>query len=138
MSAPQATPSGGLFVEFAGRRLPLLLVDSITQAVGGGAGAVVVSGSHGGLSAGQFALEARVALAVFNDAGVGKDDAGIAALPWLDAAGIAACTVAHTSARIGQADSTWHDGVVSHANATARAQGACVGAPLRGWLRVCR
>ena len=113
----------------------LLLVDSITEAVGWGHGAVVVSGSHGGISAGRFAQQAQVRLAVFNDAGVGKDDAGIAALALLQAHGIAACTVAHTSARIGDAQSTLQDGVVSHANAAALAMGAPVGEQLSSWLR---
>jgi len=64
---------------------------------------VVVSGSHGGLSAARFALQALPHLAVFNDAGIGKDGAGIAALTWLQPHGIAAVTVAHDSARIGGA-----------------------------------
>jgi hypothetical protein len=110
-------------------------VDSITEAVAAGAGCVVVSGSHGGISAGRFALQAGVRLAVFNDAGVGLDAAGIAALPLLQQHGIAACTVAHTSARIGEAASTWSSGVISHANAAAQALGARPGLPLQAWLR---
>lgn len=116
-----------------GRRL--LVLDSITEAVGSGAGCVVVSGSHGGLSAGRFALDAQVWLAVFNDAGVGKDAAGIAAMALLQAHGIAACTVAHTSARIGEARSTLESGVISFANAAAEAAGAKVGRSLAGWLQ---
>jgi len=116
-----------------GRRL--LVLDSITEAVGTGAGCIVVSGSHGGLSAGRFALDAQVWLAVFNDAGGGKDAAGIAALALLQAHGIAACTVAHTSARIGEAQSTLEGGVISQANAAARAAGAEIGGRLAEWLR---
>jgi hypothetical protein len=74
------------------------LLDSITEAVGTAAGCVVVSGSHGGLSAGRFAMQAQTFLAVFNDAGVGKDGAGIASLALMARAGMAACTVAHHSA----------------------------------------
>jgi len=108
-----------------------LLFDSITEAVGGGAGRIVVSGSHGGASSGRYALQASPRLAVFNDAGVGKDGAGIAALAMLQAAGIAACTVAHTSARIGEARSTLDDGIVSHVNAAAAVLGVSCGV----WLR---
>ena len=73
---------------------------------------------------GEFkSLAAQPMLAVFNDAGVGKDVAGLAALPFLQRHGIAACTVAHTSARIGEARSTLHDGVVSHCNAQALSLG---------------
>lgn len=112
----------------------LLLVDSITEAIGPGAGALVVSGSHGGISAGRFALQAGVRLAVFNDAGVGLDDAGIAGLALLQDAGIAGCTVAHHSARIGEARSTLHDGVISHVNEAAAALGARPGLRLRDWI----
>jgi uncharacterized protein YunC (DUF1805 family) len=108
-----------------------LLVDSITEAVGRGAGRVVVSGSHGGVSSGGYALQAAPWLAVFNDAGVGKDGAGVAALAMLQAAGIAACAVAHTSARIGEARSTLEDGVISFVNAAAAALGLAPGARLR-------
>ena len=112
----------------------MLLADSITEAIGPGAGCVVVSGSHGGLSAGRFALQAGVKLAVFNDAGVGKEEAGIAALALLQAHGIAACTVAHDTARIGDAHSTLDTGVLSHVNAAAAALGAQPGNALRRWL----
>ncbi len=127
----EAAPEGG-FVALGHR---LLVLDSITEAVGAGAGCVVVSGSHGGLSAGRFALEAQVWLAVFNDAGVGKDDAGIAALALLQSHGMAACTVAHDSARIGDARSTLNDGVISFANVGALALGACTGQRLLAWLK---
>ena len=112
----------------------VLVVDSITEAVGRGAGRLVVSGSHGGLSAARFAQQAQVRLAVFNDAGVGRDAAGIAGLALLEGGGIAACTVSHDSARIGDARSTLDDGVVSHANEAARALGARPGQRLADWL----
>ena len=113
---------------------PLLLVDSITEAIGPGAGRLVVSGSHGGISAGRFAVQAGVRLAVFNDAGVGLDDAGIAGLALLQDAGIAGCTVSHHSARIGEARSTLDDGVISHVNEAAAALGARPGLRLRDWI----
>lgn len=113
---------------------PLRLFDSITEAVSAGAGCVVVSGSHGGASAAHYALQARPQLSVFNDAGIGKDEAGVAALALLQAQGLAACTVAHDSARIGQARSTLEDGVISRVNAAAAALDAQPGQPLRDWL----
>lgn len=66
-------------------------------------------------------------LSVFNDAGVGKDAAGLAALDFLQAAGLAACTVGHDSARIGDAGSTLNDGIINHTNALARALGVVPG-----------
>jgi len=109
----------------------VLLVDSITQVEAADAGAWVVSGSHGGTSSASYALAVPLALAVFNDAGVGKDEAGITALALLQAAGRAAATVAHTSARIGDAEDAWRHGVVSHTNAAAAALGLAPGEALR-------
>ena len=111
-----------------------MLVDSITEAIGSGKGALVVSGSHGGISAGRFALEAGARLAVFNDAGVGRDGAGIAGLTLLQSHGMAACAVSHDSARIGEAASAYEDGVISHVNAAAAAMGAAPGRRLKDWL----
>lgn len=108
-------------------RSPLRVVDSITQLHADDAGCLAVSGSHGGLSSARYALAARPLLSVFNDAGIGRDEAGIAALALLQAHGLAACTVSHASARIGEAASTLDDGVVSHANALAQALGITPG-----------
>jgi hypothetical protein len=109
----------------------LRVVDSITQLQPADAGCIALSGSHGGASSARYAIAARPLLSVFNDAGVGKDGAGITGLAMLQAEGLAACAVSHTSARIGQADSTLADGVVSHVNAAAQALGIQAGAPLR-------
>jgi hypothetical protein len=114
----------------------LRIADSITDAIGDSAGAVIVTGSHGGVSAGRFALQARPLAVVFNDAGVGKDQAGVQALALLQGHGMAACTVSHTTARIGDARSTLDEGLISHANAAARSLGAREGTPCREWVEV--
>ncbi len=113
---------------------PLVLLDSVTQVEPAHAGRLVVTGSHGGASVVPYARAVRAWLYVFNDAGGGKDGAGVAALELLDADGIAAVTVAHSSARIGEALDTWQQGVVSQANAAAAALGLQVGAALRELL----
>ncbi len=108
--------------------MPMLrVVDSITQLGPQDAGCLAVSGSHGGISSARYALAARPLLSVFNDAGVGKDEAGLAALPFLQSHGLAACTVAHHSARIGEARSTLEEGVVSHVNVLAQDLGVEAG-----------
>ena len=109
----------------------VVLLDSVTEVTTDHAGCFVVTGSHGGQSAGRYALAVDARLYVFNDAGVGKDEAGIVALAMLDAAGRAAVAVAHTSARIGEAADTWSGGVISRANAAAAALGYREGASLR-------
>jgi hypothetical protein len=114
---------------------PLRIVDSITELGVQDAGCVAVSGSHGGISSARYALAARPLLCVFNDAGVGRDAAGIAALDFLQQHGLAACTVAHTSACIGQARSSYDEGVVSFVNPLAAALGLQVGKRLLAQLQ---
>lgn len=117
-----------------GRGGRVIAMDSITMVTPDDAGAIVVSGSHGGASSGAFALEVPLRAAFFNDAGIGKDDAGIVALEMLQAAGVAAGTVSHESARIGDAKDCWENGVLSRCNAAARALGVRPGQSLRATL----
>jgi hypothetical protein len=109
----------------------VLIMDSITQVCADDAAALVVSASHGGTSSGQFALEVPLRVVFFNDAGVGKDQAGIAALQMLQDQGVAGGTVSHTSARIGDSQDMWDHGVISHVNAQAQALGLAPGTRLR-------
>ena len=109
-------------------RLKVLLMDSISHVDAGDAGHIVVSGSHGGASSGEFAGRHKLAAVFFNDAGVGKDDAGVSALKMLD---IPAGTVSHSSARIGDAEDTWRSGVLSHVNAAAMRCGMNAGERLQ-------
>ncbi|MDH3701949.1 MAG: hypothetical protein OEU46_11585 [Alphaproteobacteria bacterium] len=94
---------------------------------------ILITGSHGQVLGGkpETALKFDAVAAVYNDAGRGIDDAGISRLPALDARGIAAATVAHDSARIGDARSTYEDGIVSTLNETAAATRARTGIPTR-------
>ena len=112
-----------------GARRRLVLVDSASLVRPEDAEQVVVTGSHGGLIGGEarLALQVDALVGVFNDAGVGPDACGRARLPALDTRGIAAITVAHTSARIGDALSSYHDGVISDANEAALRLGARIG-----------
>ena len=133
-----ALPTGRLSPVDEGRRLinrdggpDMVLVDSASLVMAEDIGRVVITGSHGGLVGGD---PARAALAVFNDAGGGIEDAGLTRLPALDARTIPAVTVAHTSARVGDAASAWETGVISHANAAAAALGARSGDRLRDWI----
>ena len=68
--------------------MPLRVVDSITELSAADAGCLAVSGSHGGLSSARYAVAARPLLSVFNDAGGGRDGAGLAARAVLQAQGL--------------------------------------------------
>lgn len=113
-------------------------LDSISLARAGDETSILVSGSHGGLLGGSTASALRVdaLAAVYNDAGVGVDDAGISRLPALDRRGIPAATVNAFSAHIGSARSTWQTGVISRVNETAAALGCRPGTDCRAFAAV--
>jgi len=115
----------------------LILLDTITAIDASCAGAVIVSGSHGGVSSSGFVERAAVYphAVFFNDAGIGKDGAGIVALERLEALGVACVTYSHESARIGDAGDGYENGVVTHANAGARHAGVRSGDRVRDAVR---
>ena len=103
------------------------VADSITKLGPQFRGTVLVAGSHGGSYCGYLAALAGLRGVIFNDAGVGLNSAGIGALDYLQRLGMAAATVAHTSARIGDGTDMLARGRISHCNATASALGCAVG-----------
>ena len=117
----------------AGWRRRIVLIDSASLVDPGDQGQIVVTASHGALVGGnaRMALQVDGFAAVFSDAGVGRDNAGISRLPALDGRGIAGLAVSAASARIGDAASVYEDGIVSHVTDTARRLGARVGERLK-------
>jgi hypothetical protein len=111
--------------------LPVLTADSITRVGSEAAGAVVVNGSHGGIYAAYLAAKLGVGAAIFNDAGVGRDDAGIAGLGYLAGLGYPAATVGHGTARIGDGPDMLVRGVITYANPPAMALGCRPGMACR-------
>ncbi|MFY2642478.1 hypothetical protein [Achromobacter insuavis] len=110
--------------------------DSVSLLEADDDGRIAVTASHGERLAGLATdgVRPRPWLVTFNDAGIGKDSAGIGRLPLLQQRGIAALTVSAHSARIGDARSCYEDGVVSCANARARELGCRIGAPLKSFI----
>ncbi len=99
----------------------LFVVDSIAVAEPAMAGAVVVCGSHGGVSAARYvlALPVRPHAVFFNDAGIGKDMAGIVGLAMLEQVGVIAAAYSHESACIGDAADGLDSGLLSRLNESA-------------------
>ena len=104
-------------------------IDSAGLVLAEDAGHIVATGSHGALLGGkpETAIKIPVFAAIYNDADFGCDDAGIARLPVLDARGIVGATVSAWSARIGDGQSTYHDGFVTAVNSRAAHCGAEIG-----------
>ena len=110
---------------------PIVIADSITRVGPEAAGAVVVNASHGGVYAAYLAVKLHATAAIFNDAGVGRDRAGIAGLDYLQEMGIAAATVGHDTARIGDGADMMAHGVITHVNGLAASLGL-------NWGQSCR
>lgn len=138
-TAPQGRSKPAAYTEaraLLGRNrhgLRIVCVDSVSLVEADDTGQIVLSGSHGGVVSGQrsLAIQVAAAAAFYNDAGIGKDEAGVSRLPVLDEQGIAAATVAAASARIGDARSTFETGILSRVNATAVAIGMAPGMSAR-------
>ncbi|MFK7965604.1 MAG: hypothetical protein AB8C46_16710 [Burkholderiaceae bacterium] len=94
--------------------------------------AVIVTGSHAGDSAARFVLEhgERPLAVFFNDAGIGKDSAGISGLSLLQTHDIAAVAYSFESARIGEARDGLDNGITTHLNVAAAGLNLWIGQPV--------
>lgn len=90
-----------------------------------------MAGSHGGIIAAYLGAKSGAHALVLNDAGLGKDRAGIAGLVYLEAIGMAAAAVDCMSARIGDGEDMLARGIVSHANIFAALCGVAAGQSCR-------
>lgn len=79
--------------------------------------------AHSGKVMAERSVVMRPKGLIANDGGMGKDGSGIDGLAILQQAAIPAAAVAAMSARIGDARSTYHDGVISASNEAATACG---------------
>lgn len=101
----------------------ITVTNSITFLNENNAGDIVVCGSHGGVSAGHYAQKHQLKAVFFNDAGIGKNNAGIKSLESLSNAGILACTVDCMSAEIFNGQDMLENGIISVCNQLAKSKG---------------
>jgi hypothetical protein len=92
---------------------------------------VAVSGSYGGRYNAYNAAKWPARAVIMNNAGVGKGDAGIVGLEFLDRIKMAAATADAMTCHIGDGDHMLANGVISHVNATATSLGCKVGQSVR-------
>jgi hypothetical protein len=88
---------------------------------------VVVSGSYGGRYNAFNAAKWGVRGVIMSDAGIGKDNAGILGLDYLDQIALAAATADAQTCHIGDGDHILAHGIISHVNRTAAALGCTPG-----------
>jgi hypothetical protein len=117
----------------------MFLLDSIAHISNAHAHSVVISGSHGGRSAAEFviALTQKPSCVFFNDAGGGKDNAGKVALVILQAHGVPCVCYSHMSARIGDAQDGYEQGIVSGLNQLSRYKGIELNMAVKESVKLC-
>jgi uncharacterized protein YunC (DUF1805 family) len=108
-----------------------LVFDSVTVLPPDARGRAVLAASHGGAYAAYLAAKAGVKAVLLCDAGVGRECAGISGLDYLDALGVAAATIGHRSARIGDGQDCHARGLISYVNSHAEKAGVTTGMAAR-------
>jgi hypothetical protein len=92
---------------------------------------VVVSGSYGGRYNAFNAAKWGVRGVIMNDAGIGRDNAGIRGLEYLDQIELAAAAADAQTCHIGDGDHMLAHGIISHVNRAAAALGCAPGQSVR-------
>ena len=88
---------------------------------------VLCTAGHTGRSAVPYLRSVRPYGFICSDGGGGREESGMAGLWVVEAEGLAGATVDARTARMGDGHSTYHDGVISAANAMARHRGVEIG-----------
>src|SRR6266404_7111001 len=73
--------------------IAVVVVPSVTKLPPETDGAVLVGGSHGAVYAAYLSAKAGARAAIHNDAGIGRDEAGVSGLAWAEAHGMAMAAV---------------------------------------------
>jgi len=94
-------------------------------------GGVLISGSYGGEYNAWHAAKWGLRGVVLNDAGIGKDEAGIRGLAYLDEVGVPAAAADAWTCHIGDADHMLFHGTISRVNRAASRLGCIPGQSVR-------
>lgn len=136
MAPPSITEGARFIIHDKPGEPRVICADSVGMLVPEDTGQIAITASHGALSGGRpdNAIPTGIYAVFFSDAGVGMDGAGIARLPDLDRAGVAAGTTSADSAPIGDSRGLYRYGILSHVNGAASRLGGRVGMPLREFV----
>lgn len=113
-----------------------IVLDSVTHLTDDHRGKASYCASHGGIYAGYYAAKMGTGAVILNDAGIGRDQAGIAGLGLLDELGVPGATISHISARIGDGADGAARGTLSTINQTAHAVGLSEAMPCAEALEI--
>lgn len=111
--------------------IAVIVLPSVTKLPPETDGAVVVGGSHGAVYAAYLSARAGARAAIHNDAGIGRDEAGVSGLAWAESHGMAMAAVLSSSARIGDGEDMLRRGIISRANPIAMMCGVAPGQSAR-------
>ncbi|MGD9942446.1 MAG: hypothetical protein AB7L76_03780 [Burkholderiaceae bacterium] len=121
-------PARRLVVHVAANGRSIVCTDSIAYALPEDRERnVLCTAGHTGRSVVEYFRGFRPWAFICSDGGIGKNDSGISALAAVDEDGIAGASVSALTARMGDGQSTYFDGVISAVNRTAAAKGVRVG-----------
>ena len=108
-----------------------LILDSVTVFPPDARGRAAIAASHGGVYAAYLAAKAAIKAVILCDAGVGREQAGIGGLDYLDRLGVAAAAMGHRTARIGDGADCAKRAAITYANRCAAAAGIAPGMSAR-------
>ncbi|MBS0240873.1 MAG: hypothetical protein JSS20_01765 [Proteobacteria bacterium] len=112
----------------------ITVLDSVTHLKDEHKGRVAYCGSHAGIYAAYYAAAKGVSGIILNDAGIGRERAGVAGLALLEKIGVPGAAVSHLSARIGDGRDGVDRGVLTTVNGPAASIGLHPGLPCRDAL----
>jgi len=101
----------------------IVVLDSVTHFEAKHKGRIAFCGSHAGIYAAYYAASKGISAIVLNDAGIGRERAGVAGLALLEKLGVPGAAISHMSARIGEGKDGVERGVLTTVNAPAAALG---------------
>jgi hypothetical protein len=128
----QFDPARRLVIETNARGRSIVCTDSIAFALPEDRERnVLCTAGHTGRSVVDYFRQFRPWGFICSDGGVGKNKSGVSALEDVEVDGIAGASVDALTARMGDGQSTYFDGVISAANSVARAKGVRVGQAAR-------
>jgi hypothetical protein len=106
---------------------PIVILDSVTHLKAEHRGAVAYCASHGGIYAGTYAARFGINAVILNDAGVGREQAGVGGIALLETLSVPAAAISHLSARIGDGADGEMRGRLSVTNSCAQNLGLSIG-----------
>jgi hypothetical protein len=107
--------------------IPKIVLDSVTHLQAEHRGAAALCASHGGSYSGYYAASKGVSAVILNDAGIGREQAGLGGVRMLEGLGVPAAAVSGKTARIGDGKDNLARGVLSFVNGPAGQFGLAAG-----------